>query len=159
MNRERMFLPVPRALRRFTSSPVRLLALMVAVLAAFAIAPPVAANAAVPNNYIFNNSSVGIGVWHDYHSGTYDAVLPAYSTTKGQWGWDHASKFFVGSTYCYNAYRRPAGSSGAWQLAVVGSGPATYPDGSFAPYNSNWWLYDWQIQLQTFVGNFCGLRV
>ncbi|BCY09480.1 hypothetical protein [Actinoplanes sp. L3-i22] len=149
MNRKRILL--------LESFPRRLLALLVAVLAAVAITPS-AAHAAVPNNYIFNNSSVGIGVWHDYHSGTYDGVLSAYSKTKDQWGWDHASKFYVGSGYCFTAYRKTAGSTtAAWDIAVAGVGPVTYPGAG--DYNSSWWNYDWQIHLFRVVNGACGPRV
>ena len=160
-NDEHTVLPASRrtVLTGFASAPGRLLAMMVAVLAAVAITPPVAAHAAVPDNYIFNNSSVGIGVWHDYHSGSYDGTLSAYSTTSGKWGWDHASKFYVGSGYCFTAYRRPAGSSGGWQRWISSPGPVTYPDGYAYPYDSWWWNYDWQIQLQRIVNNACGPRV
>lgn len=150
---------VPREAVLFSGSfSRRILALLVAlVTATVVVAAPVAAYAAVPNNYIFNNSSVGIGVWHDYHSGTYDGVLPAYTNTRNQWGWDHASKFFIGSGYCFNAYRRPAGSSGGWVAYHSGWGSTTWPDS--ASYNSSWWNYDWQIQLFRVVNGACGPRV
>lgn len=95
--------------------PAVLVALVVAVTAA--LVSPGPAQAAVQNNYLLNNgrySAVGVGVWHDNHTGGYDGILPANRNTVDQWGWDHVSAFYIGTGYCADLFRTPAANPGTW---------------------------------------------
>lgn len=129
--------------RRFSAWFV---ALVIAVTAA--LAPAGAAQAAArPDSYIFNNSPVGIGVWHDDDTtSVWPAVLPAYSNTWDEFGWDHSQKFYIGVGYCANVFRRPAGTGGAWSKWKALGGHSWQPV-SFA--------YDYQVQVHREPTNAC----
>ena len=129
-----------RSFRRRVSAA--LLTLAVAVTAALVPSGP--AQAVPATNYIFNNGSVGIGVWHDAPSASepiddYDAVLPAYKTTRGQWGWDHGSGIYIGDNFCAAIYRTSSSSPGSWTLLTSLAGPGRW-------YTRN---YSYHYQVQT----------
>ncbi|GAB2585027.1 hypothetical protein Aab01nite_53390 [Paractinoplanes abujensis] len=117
------------------------------VAATAGLAPAGAAQAAArPDNYIFNNSNVGVGVWHDDGDPIYNAVLPAYKNTWDEYGWDHASRYYIGRGYCVRTFRRAAGTGGAWSFWDSFRGPDSRAT-SFA--------YDYQLQVHRLPSTLC----
>jgi hypothetical protein len=100
-------------------------ALALAVTPAIAAASPAAA--AVPNNYIENQTtiaSVAIGVMHDAHyDRLYDTTLAAGKrTNQAPLSWDHSSSVYIGPGWCAQVRRHVHGTS-TWVRAERDIGP------------------------------------
>jgi hypothetical protein len=81
---------------------------------------------AASTNYIFNDSSIGIGTIHvqdgSYTHGTYDAILQPGGSTDLDFGWATTAGWYTGPGYCTEQWRSSDEVNFVRQTPDLGSG-------------------------------------
>jgi hypothetical protein len=81
---------------------------------------------AASTNYIFNNSTIGIGVIHlhdgSYTHGTYDVILQPGGSSDLDFGWATTAGWYTGPGYCTEQWRSSDEVNFVRQTPDLGSG-------------------------------------